>query len=253
MVEIKEGITNLFVVGDIHGEFTKLVNDITFKYKLTNSVVIIAGDSGFWYHKPGYYERLWYRMKKNLEKFNNMILCIRGNHDNPWYYNPANWTGFDRWRTVQDHEVLDILGTKILCIGGATSIDQKHRHEWNEREESRGSDRRIWWRTERPDKVQVSHLPNTVDIVISHEAPIQIGPVVSRSDDMSLEVYRNVCEDRDYLGTVLQEIKPKKWYFGHYHKSMTGTFGPTMFYGLGIGELMQYPIESYGENSTFFS
>ncbi len=243
MIEIKEGITNLFIVGDIHGEFTKLVHDITFIHKLKNSVIIVAGDSGFWYHKPGYYERIWYRLKKRLDAANNMLLCVRGNHDNPWYYDPANWSGYDRWKTVQDHEILDILGKKILCIGGATSVDQEHRHQWNNKEERRGSDRRIWWKHERPNKIQESHLPNKVDIIISHEAPIQIGPVIYRSEDMDLDIYRNICEDRDYLGMVLQELKPKHWYFGHYHNSFSGTFGPTLYHGLSIGELIENWIE----------
>ena len=240
MIEIKPGITDLYFVGDIHGEFTKLAHDITYIHKLTNSVIIIAGDCGFWHYKPGYYERIWHRIKKKLEEKNNMILCVRGNHDNPWYYDPANWSGYDRWMTVRDYDVLDILGTKILCIGGATSIDQAERKEWNRKREHWGSSRRIWWITERPEKVPISHLPNKIDIIVSHEAPMPIGPVVWRSGDMELEVYRNICSDRDYLAEVLSEVKPRYWYFGHYHKSFSGTFGPTLYHGLGIEELQRY-------------
>lgn len=245
MIEIKNGIKHLFFMGDIHGEFTKVVNDITYKYKLTDSVIIITGDSGFWYHKPGYYERLWFRMKRRLEKSNNMLLCVRGNHDNPWYYDPANWSGYDRWKTIQDYEILDILGTKILCIGGATSIDQEYRLEWNEKElkKNRRSERKIWWKEERPEKIPLSHLPNRVDIVISHEAPIQVGPVVYRTEDMPLEIYQNICEDRDYLGEVLNELKPLYWYFGHYHRPFSGTYGLTRYHGLGIEELLDSYVE----------
>lgn len=246
MIEIKEGIKNLFFMGDIHGEFAKVVSDITYRYKLTDTVVIITGDSGFWYHKPGYYERLWHRMKKRLEASNNMLLCVRGNHDNPWYYDPANWSGYDRWKTIQDYEILDILGTKILCIGGATSKDQSERIELNQKEEKR-SGRKVWWKEERPLRIPLSHLPNRVDIIVSHEAPIQIGPVVYRDNNMSLEIYRNICEDRDYLGEVLQELKPTHWYFGHYHKSFSGTFGNTRYHGLGIEELMDSYIDLEGD------
>lgn len=247
MIEIKENITNIYFVGDIHGEFTKLAHDITYVHELKNSVVIITGDSGFWYHKPGYYERIWYRMKKRLEKNNNMILCVRGNHDNPWYYDPQNWPGYDRWKTVQDYEILDIQGTKILCIGGATSIDQKHRHEWNAKQEKYGSEKRIWWKSERPLHVPESHLPTRVDVIVSHEAPIQVGPVVYRSEDMELEVYRNICEDREYLGKVLENLKPRRWFFGHYHKSYSGTYAHSLYHGLGIHELIQY----YGKDNYY--
>ena len=86
----------------------------------------------------------------------------------------------------------------------------------------------------------MSHLPNKVDIIISHEAPMPVGPVVWRSDVMDLEVYRNICSDRDYLAEVLKELKPRYWYFGHHHKSFSGTFGNTLYKGLGIEEIIQY-------------
>ena len=240
MIDIKPGIKNLYVVGDIHGEFTKLAHDITYVHKLTDSVVIVAGDSGFWHYKPGYYKRIWDRIKKRLERNNNMILCVRGNHDNPWYYDPANWEGYDRWKAVKDYEILNFLGQKILCIGGATSIDQKERKEWNAKKERWGSSRKVWWITERPEQVPMSHLPNKIDIIISHEAPMPIGPVVYRDDNMDLDIYRNICSDRDYLAEVLKELKPRYWYFGHYHKSFSGTFGNTLYKGLGIEEIIQY-------------
>ena len=112
--------------------------------------------------------------------------------------------------------------------------------EWNAKKERWGSSRRVWWITERPEQVPMSHLPNKVDIIISHEAPMPIGPVVWRSDVMDLEVYRNICSDRDYLSEVLKELKPRYWYFGHYHKSFSGTFGNTLYKGLGIEEIIQY-------------
>ena len=50
-MKIEEKFEDIYVVGDIHGEIRKLVNDITYKYKLKNSIFIIAGDCGFGFVK----------------------------------------------------------------------------------------------------------------------------------------------------------------------------------------------------------
>ena len=62
-----EGYDSVYVVGDIHGEFRKLVFDITYKYKIKNSVIIIAGDCGFGFNKPKYYNLIYQKIHKRLD------------------------------------------------------------------------------------------------------------------------------------------------------------------------------------------
>ena len=80
---------NIVVSGDIHGDFTLLVYKCCIQYGMTDTVIIVAGDCGFGFEKPGYYENLYKRCRERLAKFNNWLLFVRGNHDNPAYFRSA--------------------------------------------------------------------------------------------------------------------------------------------------------------------
>lgn len=238
-----EGYDSVYVVGDIHGEFRKLVFDITYKYKLKNSVIIIAGDCGFGFNKPNYYEIMYRKISKRLDTMNNIILCIRGNHDDPDYFNLVDPFGWSRMKLVSDYTVLEVCGKTILCIGGATSIDKSDRIDFNSKMEKYRSSKRSWWKEERSIKVGLKHLPSKVDIVISHETPIQFEPIITRFRNMSFETYSHICEDREYLGQVFLELHPKYWYYGHYHQTYSGSFGDTLYRGLDIEEFLSIPVQ----------
>ena len=80
------GSESLVVCGDIHGDFSTLVNKICVQYQLRNTVVIVAGDCGFGFEKKGYYETVFNRNAKRMNEANNWIVFMRGNHDNPAYF-----------------------------------------------------------------------------------------------------------------------------------------------------------------------
>lgn len=234
-----DGYDSMYVVGDIHGEFRKLVFDITYRYKLKNSVIIIAGDCGFGFNKQKYYEIMYQKIHKRLELMNNIILCVRGNHDDPSYFDQSDRFDFPRLKLIPDYTVLESCGKTILCIGGATSTDISDRIDYNNRMIKYGSSKRAWWKEERPIKIGMKHLPTKIDIIVSHSAPIQFDPVVTRFDSMDYETYLHICEDREYLGQVFLELYPKYWFYGHYHKTFSGSFGSTLYRGLDIEEFFQ--------------
>lgn len=62
---------NLVVSGDIHGDFTKRVYKCCVQYSMTDTVIIVAGDCGFGFEKPGYYENIYKRCRERLSKANN--------------------------------------------------------------------------------------------------------------------------------------------------------------------------------------
>ena len=117
---------SVVVSGDIHGDFTQLVYKCCIQYSMTDTVIIVAGDCGFGLEKPGYYENLYKRCRERLSKANNWLLFVRGNHDNPAYFNllPIKHR---RWMTLPDYSVVKACGHTILCVGGATSIDRTYR------------------------------------------------------------------------------------------------------------------------------
>ena len=46
----------VMVCGDIHGEYNSLVNKLCVRYQMRDTLLIVAGDCGFGFYKPPYYE-----------------------------------------------------------------------------------------------------------------------------------------------------------------------------------------------------
>lgn len=224
---------NLCIVGDIHGEFTEFSFKIWQK-DIKDTAFIVAGDFGLGFHKRGYYERVYQRIKKKLEDKGNCLLGIRGNHDDPEYYYESPLMDYPLFKALPDFTRLTWKEREILVIGGATSVDKS----WRIEQMKKKPKEIIWWEGERPIK-DVSRLKEKEDIVISHEAPLCVGPVVTRTDDMELETYHNILEDRKFLDIVLKETRPENYYFGHYHCSTSGNWGNTLWKGLSINEIIE--------------
>lgn len=226
---------NLCIVGDIHGEFRELVWTITQK-GLENTAFIIAGDFGLGFYKRGYYNGIYERIKNNLSKNRNCILGVRGNHDNPEYFNPESkefFLDYPEFKALPDYTRLYWGEREILVIGGATSIDK----DWRIKEETKNG-RKIWWENERPVQ-DLSKVNFKEDIIISHESPLCLDPVLIRDNEVDLEIYHNILEDRKYLDRILKETRPNNYYFGHYHKSFSGNWGDTLWKGLDINEIIE--------------
>lgn len=230
---------HLCIVGDIHGELGTLVYNITEKYKLKDTAIIIAGDVGLGFNQPGWYDSWYYKQESRLKDNNNIIYGIRGNHDNPEFFNGNRKLDYPYFKTLEDYVPLEWKGKLILPIGGASSIDVKERMVENSKWEKRGSSRRCWWPNERPDKVDLDSLPGKIDIVVSHEAPLSAGHTLIRETWMDFDLYERIREDREYLYSIVKEKLPERWYFGHYHKSFSGNLLETIYKGLDIQELVE--------------
>ena len=76
----------IIVSGDIHGDFNQLVFKLCIQYQLTDTLLIVAGDCGFGFEKREYYEQMVRRNVKRMNQANNWIVFVRGNHDNPAYF-----------------------------------------------------------------------------------------------------------------------------------------------------------------------
>ena len=57
---------NIVVSGDIHGDFTQLVYKCCVQYGLTDTLIIVAGDCGFGFNRPSYYEDLYMSPNRSL-------------------------------------------------------------------------------------------------------------------------------------------------------------------------------------------
>lgn len=231
----------LCIIGDIHGELPLIVYRIVEELGLRDTAFIIAGDVGLGFEKPGYYENIYNRIKGRLEKSGNVIYGIRGNHDDPAYFGGSCTLDFPRFKTLSDYEFIDWGGHSILCIGGAQSIDMDQRLKYNSEKESSGSSKRCWWPGELVIKKEDKELEkmSRPEIIISHEAPLGIGPVINRPRGISDEIFENILDTRRYLSRVLRIMMPQRWYFGHYHETYSGSQGETLYRGLDINEVIE--------------
>lgn len=239
----------IVVVGDIHGNFEKLVYKCCAQCDMTDTLIVVAGDCGFGFQQPGYFEDMYMKLSSRLAKANNWLVFVRGNHDNPAYFD-GQQVNYKRWKAVPDYSVLKACGHTILCVGGAISADRK----WRIRQEYEAEYFRrlhknyrcpaparyslsptLYWPNERPvyDQAQLEVISrdHAVDVVITHTAPscceevnhpnIQYWLIrdVELLDDVKYE--RKVMDD---IYTFLKEhCHPLQyWYYGHFHQSWHG-------------------------------
>ena len=65
-----------------------------------------------------------------MSEANNWIVFVRGNHDNPAYFDGVQFN-HKRFLAVPDYTILSACNHTILCVGGAVSIDRCLRmQEW---------------------------------------------------------------------------------------------------------------------------
>ena len=111
------GLTPVFPMSD-----TSSVED------MSNSLVIVAGDCGFGFNKPNYYFDLLEKANQKLSEHNIHVLFIRGNHDDPSYFDD-NTINYSNIKAISDYSIVQTSTHNILCIGGATSIDRTWRKQ----------------------------------------------------------------------------------------------------------------------------
>lgn len=226
MEEIEKG---LIVCGDIHGKLRELVWKLS-QHGITNANVIVLGDFGVGFDNSMDFE--YQRLEKKLIKNDLVIHALRGNHDDPAYFDGTH--NYERLKFLKDNEVVNISGENILIIGGANSTDVAWRIEENKKLAKKN--RKCWWENEGITKVPINTLPKRVDYIMSHEAPLTFLPIITKGN-FSDEVYDKILDSRKYLDNVLMEVNAKKWFYGHYHAFKSGNYCGMDYRCLGELEL----------------
>lgn len=248
-------VKQLVICGDIHGDFKSTVYRLCVQYRLTDTLLIVAGDCGFGFEKPGFYETVYRQVEGRLRKANNFIVFVRGNHDDPSYFSGEK-IAFKRWRCVPDYSVVEACGHSILCVGGAVSVDRLPRMEENaRRREIRSSFNPLWWEDEAPvfDYDAIAFLPKDtrIDTVVSHTCPSFCWPEEKRELQswavLDPALIDDVEKERQTMDEVFNALVStghplERWYYGHYHRSWTGRREDVLFSMLDEGEFKEIPL-----------
>lgn len=229
---LPEGINDVYVVGDCHGKFTLLLYKIK-ESKMTDSAIILAGDVGIGFEKPEYYKHIYNKMKKVLTDQNIHIYMLRGNHDDPEYFDGEK-ISFSNFVAIPDYSVISFIDSdkikrNILCIGGAISIDRTWRK--NQKWGVKG-----YWENEFPvykpeilNKIKEDGV--LIEAVVTHTSP-DFAPLEDKSGisgylDNDDNLLKDIINERDILTKIYDHLvighkQPiKTWVYGHFHEHHT--------------------------------
>lgn len=198
-------MTSLRIIGDVHGKFGRyreLIRDVPFS--------IQVGDMGVGFRGYRAGELVFLTNPPFKAMSQGRHLFIRGNHDNPEVCARQRY-----W--IPDGTVVD----GIFCLGGAVSIDRAYRTE--------GLD---WWPDEECsyaalEKMIDDYAAIKPEVVITHECPDSIaGEILAalrqgRTSDGS--------RTRQALDCMFAAHQPRRWFFGHWHHSLSFERAETQF------------------------
>lgn len=253
---------SIVICGDIHGDFNLLVNKVCMQYQMRDTLVIVAGDCGFGFENKGYYENIVKRNAKRMNECNNWIIFVRGNHDNPAYFDGKAFM-HKRFMAIPDYSVVKACKHSVLCVGGAISIDRAYRIEsWqNQMRHHRlhgGSNecgdfaRQYYWKDEAPvfDELKLARIneKNAIDTVVTHTAPSFCE--LQKKDGLCCFAYNDstltddVANERAVMDQIHETLQNQNhpithWCYGHFHQSWHSDIDGILFKMLDIMEFYQ--------------
>ena len=226
----------IYVTGDIHGNPSRLSTDIFPEPKemTKEDYVILLGDVGLvWDYKgESKNEKYWLDW---LETKSFTTLFIDGNHENFSRLNSYEVSEFCGGNAsfirpsvihLKRGQVLNLQGKKFFTFGGAKSHDisdgilepgDKRIKEWDKNYNKMFRVNGVsWWREEMPSQEEMDEgicnlqkENNKVDYILTHCPPTSVLK----------QMNNNYGSDylTDYLQAIKENIKYKKWLFGHMH------------------------------------
>ncbi|GAB4100541.1 metallophosphoesterase [Sinomonas halotolerans] len=160
------------------------------------------------------------RLEQQLADAGIRMLFIDGNHDNHLELRELP-SQPDGTRRLSDHisyiprgAVLDIGGLRVGGLGGAFSVDRQWRTE--------GKD--LWADLEEPTEEEAARLiaAGPVDILLFHDAPACFRGLESKFN-LPQAVAAHATRTRELLQGVLEAMRPKAVFSGHWHQRRTHT------------------------------
>lgn len=230
---------DVYLLGDIHGNWRKLLAKIE-KYEIHDCTIICVGDVGFGY--PRFDTNLASFLDEKLQHRNIKFLAIRGNHDDPTFFDGKR-VNLPFMKLLPDYTRLEVNGENWLLIGGAVSIDRSFNVQGIS-----------WWAGEEFDFNPEKIGDGPVDVLITHTGPNWLGPntcdgivkvCVDREKALGREtLWGELQDERAKMDKLVDIVKPKKLFFGHFHRSQFMTYKGDGFETRGRilneDELVQY-------------
>ncbi|MFR9543683.1 MAG: metallophosphoesterase [Rikenellaceae bacterium] len=211
--------------------------------------LIVAGDCGFGFEKEEHYKNLYNKISRTLTKLNIFILMIRGNHDDPTYFDNRR-INYKRFKCISDYSIVAFNEKNILCVGGGISIDRTMRKmDMDYYKVVKGRDIMSYWEDENVvyNPEAISQLPQ-INAAVTHSAPSICFPADKKGIEdcfrADSELEADLDEERSRLDKILHELRHENhpltdWYYGHFHASKVETIDNVNYHLLDIMEFKE--------------
>ncbi len=257
-------IMRLFYLGDIHGGFNLISNYID-KFGIKDAHIIQVGDFGVGFKTLIKEKRELEMYHTKLVKNNVTVWAIRGNHDFKPYFDNDPFE-LSNIKLIPDYTVLELCGKRILCVGGAVSVDRLPRMSSKQGDifEKAGSwegfeytGKESWWNDEVfvLDVEKVGSMKE-IDIVVTHTAPgycppdnsVNFGNIVESFAHYDKRLKTDLMYERQQMSELFHLLRlngnyPTKHYYGHFHFNDKTVFEGCEHRVLGVGELWEEDLD----------
>ena len=209
----------ILVIGDVHNEF-KMLNQVISKTR--PDLVLACGDFGYWPRLDNAYSL------SEIKTQGSVIRWCDGNHEDFFSLEQRSTNELEPNVIYMPRGSTYTLpdGRTIMFFGGAFSIDKAWRTIGH-----------TWFPQETIAQRDFINLPKTkVDIFITHTCPLELLPTLLPYNEFKANDPSNAA-----LSRLWEMYKPKMWFFGHWHKYLTGQLNDTQWHCLAeIGSDERY-------------
>lgn len=204
---------SVYLLGDIHWNWKRTFYDIE-RFDLSDCTIICVGDIGWGFDNCGLAEANV--INNRLSQRGITFLGVRGNHEDKKFFD-GETINLPFLKMLPDYSRLNVNGENWLLIGGAISIDRFNRIQG-----------RSYWADEDfvLDESKIGDAP--VDVLVTHSGPNWIGPndctgIVKACVDVEAKLglhtlWPELQAERIKHDRLLEIVKPKKLYLGHFHQ-----------------------------------
>lgn len=220
----------ILYIGDHHGDWKQMFWFIN-RGKLENCYLISVGDSGVGFTpKPQQINDI-NSLNDKFKKLNIEFLSIRGNHDDPSYYNGDNRIALSNFELIEDYTVMEHNSKMFQFIGGATSIDRTMRKEGVS-----------YWSGEGLNFNEAKL--RKVDVLVTHTAPSWCFPqrfneIVYSWAGEDAYLLEELTTERAVMDEIFKVCQPSLHLYGHFHSSRNEEINNCVHRLLGINEIWE--------------
>jgi len=255
MIYTEKTYKHLLFCGDIHDKYDIIPNFIRDQ-ELDTCAVFQAGDFGIGFEPDKTEQKRLGWLNKRMAHSNSDLFVIRGNHDNPKYFDGN--TVLSNVNLLKDYTVININGWNVLGVGGATSVDRTDRGSWwHPSKKPNGLN--DYWKDEVfvLDEDILNELRD-IDIVVTHSAPNFCIPLtkgnikkwLAQDEELDTDVAIERYHVTQMYGILNKNNRISEWYYGHFHINAKSYDDNTTFTALDINKIVpSIKVYNYDEEN----